>query len=118
MAVVAEQNETGQDVSFAKGVFCLSFDFELAWGESSDDGVVDGYAIYRDGEEVAFINRWMDRRYLDEGLVSASTYCYEVRAEDTEGARSEPMTRRQARGRTGPRCPRWDHPSRPARGSQ
>ena len=65
---------------------------ELAWGESSDDGVVDGYAIYRDGEEVAFINRWMDRRYLDEGLVSASTYCYEVRAEDTEGARSEPMT--------------------------
>jgi hypothetical protein len=62
----------------------------LSWNGSSDNGVVRGYKIYRDGLQAQDLTR---TSFSDAGLDSNIQYCYTVSAYDTAGnesAQSEP----------------------------
>lgn len=60
---------------------------DLAWGASTDDRGVVGYAIFRDGVEVAQVPSTV-LVYADRGLSPQRTYRYEVEAFDGSGNRS------------------------------
>ena len=60
-------------------------EIDLTWTGSTDDTVVAGYRIYRDGNEVGTSTT---TSYADKGLVPATAYSYQVRAYDSSGNQS------------------------------
>lgn len=59
----------------------------LSWGASTDNVVVLGYRIYRNG---TFLTATTSTSYSDAGLPSATTFSYYVRAFDAAGNLSAP----------------------------
>jgi chitodextrinase/regulation of enolase protein 1 (concanavalin A-like superfamily) len=55
---------------------------DLRWNDSSDDFVVTGYEIYRDGAKVGTSPT---ARFTDTGLAAQTAYSYTVRAKDAAG---------------------------------
>ncbi len=60
-------------------------EIDLTWTGSTDDTVVAGYRIYRDGNEVGTSTT---TSYADKGLVPGTAYSYQVRAYDSSGNQS------------------------------
>jgi chitodextrinase len=58
----------------------------LSWSASEDDVAVQGYTVYRDGDEVATVE---GTTYADTGLEPETEYVYEVQAFDAAGNRSD-----------------------------
>ncbi len=54
----------------------------LAWGASTDDTVVAGYRLLRDGQPIATLGT---TAYTDRGLSASTTYSYQVQASDAAG---------------------------------
>ena len=69
---------TGNFKAVATASNCLT----LTWAASTDNEQVVGYKLYRDGVEIA---DQVGRAYTDTGLISSTTYIYQVRAYDTVG---------------------------------
>jgi hypothetical protein len=66
------------------------FDLELFWSAASDDVVVVGYDIYRNGElQVAMLDALS---YYDSSVEPESEYVYTLYAVDNDGFRSTPMS--------------------------
>lgn len=61
----------------------------LMWGASSSSGKLNGYLVYRDGNEIARVNV-AQLSYTDTGLQPATAYRYFVVAEDIQGQLSGP----------------------------
>jgi hypothetical protein len=59
----------------------------VSWEESTDDGTVQVYEVFRDGEHIGDAN---ESSYPDTSLQPETTYCYAVRAVDRAGKASEP----------------------------
>ncbi len=57
----------------------------LNWTASTDNTLVTGYLVYRDGAPVATVTKTY---FLDSGLAGASTHTYTVRALDAAGNQS------------------------------
>ena len=57
----------------------------LAWGASTDNALLTGYEILRDGVQVGASTA---NSFTDTGLASATAYSYQVRAVDAAGNRS------------------------------
>ena len=60
---------------------------KLVWSASSDNVGVSGYEIRRDGALIATVT---GTTYTDTGLLSLTTYAYDVRARDAAGNTSTP----------------------------
>ena len=58
---------------------------DLSWSPSTDDGVVSGYKIFRNG---MYIQNTTDTSFSDTGLNSNTQYCYTVSAFDAAGNES------------------------------
>lgn len=54
----------------------------LAWGASTDDTVVAGYRLVRNGQPIATLGT---TTYTDRGLSPSTTYTYQVQASDAAG---------------------------------
>jgi chitodextrinase len=79
---------------------------KLRWRASTDNVAVTGYEVARDG---SLLTKLPSLELADAGLRAGTRYCYELRAVDASGNRSEPA---------GPSCvttPDVTAPSRPAR---
>jgi chitodextrinase len=64
----------------------------LAWGTSTDDTVVSGYRLWRDGQPLVTLGV---TNYTDRGLTPYTAYTYQVQASDAAGnwsALSAPVT--------------------------
>ena len=61
----------------------------LSYGGSWPEGIVKGFAVYRDGVKVATTN---ERSYTDTGLAPGTSYTYQIYPynEDNTGAKSAP----------------------------
>ncbi len=57
----------------------------LAWTQATDNIAVTGYAVFRDGTEIANID---NTNFNDIGLTASTTYAYTVKAYDAAGNRS------------------------------
>jgi len=57
----------------------------LSWSAATDNVGVTGYAVYRDGMQIAIVP---DVTFTDEGLNDSTTYSYQVKAIDAAGNRS------------------------------
>jgi len=64
------------------GLFVDPASIALTWLVATDDGLVTGYVVYRDGRE---INTGSTLSMTDSELISGRTYCYTVRAMDVSG---------------------------------
>jgi chitodextrinase len=65
---------------------------DLSWASSTDNGVVEGYRVFRDGSAVGLA---ASTSYLDTGLAAGQSYSYQVSAFDSSGnesVRSNPAT--------------------------
>jgi len=58
----------------------------VSWVESTDDGAVQVYEVFRDGEHIGDAG---EASYPDTSLQPETTYCYTVRAVDRAGKASE-----------------------------
>ena len=63
-----------------------SAQINLAWTASTDDVAVTGYAIFRNGAEIANV---ATTTFNDVGLTASTTYAYAIKAYDAAGNRSE-----------------------------
>jgi hypothetical protein len=59
----------------------------IIWTAATDDGVVRGYRIFRDG---ALIGTTTDIQLTDSGLSAETQYCYTIQAFDAAGNQSAP----------------------------
>jgi chitodextrinase len=64
---------------------------DLAWDASTDNSIVAGYTIYRDGIEVGAVDG-ITLTYIDTTVQPAVTYSYSVDAFDDTGSHSQPST--------------------------
>jgi chitodextrinase len=60
---------------------------DLRWAEPSDDGIVLGYKIFRDGSLITDV---AETSFTDSGLDPETRYCYTVSAYDAGGNESDP----------------------------
>ncbi len=79
----------------------------LSWYASSDNTVIAGYVIYRDGDSMMTV---LDTATTDSGLGCDTIYCYQVSAYDTAGNVS---ARSQQACCTTDQCPDTVPPSTP-----
>ena len=56
----------------------------LSWEENNENNSVEGYVIYRNGEEIASVSA-TTLKYTDTGLNSNTTYTYEIKSKNIEG---------------------------------
>lgn len=61
----------------------------LTWNASTDDGVVTGYRVYRNGGLLGTVTA---TAFSDSGLTNGTAYTYEVRAVDSANNVSNPAT--------------------------
>jgi chitodextrinase len=59
---------------------------DLWWDESTDDGIVSGYKIFRNGSHIKNVT---ETRFSDTGLNPETRYCYTVSAYDAGGNESD-----------------------------
>ena len=65
-------------------------EIQLSWEPATDDGLITGYDIERDGASLATNLNTLS--YLDSTVVAETTYSYSVFAVDDEGNRSNAAT--------------------------
>ena len=61
----------------------------LAWSAASDNGAVNGYRVYRDGDPMIDLGPTADG-YVDEGVANLTTHTYRVSALDLAGNEGDP----------------------------
>ena len=63
-----------------------SYQIDLWWDEPTDDGIVSGYKIFRNGSHIQNVT---ETRFSDTGLIPETQYCYTVSAYDAGGNDSD-----------------------------